>query len=102
MQIAQITPRKRIVVDIDTRRTVMMLAVARKAHEVQEVGHEAFIRRTLKTNMGYSKLDPSPDSVKQAAKEMAAVLVKRDQEKIANARVAAECAAAQKAAELAQ
>lgn len=73
-------PFKRHTVDIDTRRTVVVLARARKPFEVAEVNHEQFIRNTLKDKLGWPRRDPAPESIKVAAKEMAAHLVQRDKE----------------------
>jgi hypothetical protein len=69
---------KRTVVDIDTRRVVSMAARGRKPREVAEMGHEQFIRNALKDRLGWPRRDPAPESIKAAAKEMAAFLVKRD------------------------
>lgn len=82
---------KRTVVDVDTRRTVLMLAKGRKPSDVVRVPHEAFIRRELKTRMGYGGTDPAPDSVKLAAKQMAAPLEAAD--KAIAAKKAAQAAA---------
>jgi hypothetical protein len=83
---------KRTVVDVDTRRSVAMVARARKPRDVAAVNHETFIRNTLKDRMGWPRREPAPETIKSAAKEMAAALVKRDQE------LAADKAAAEKAA----
>ncbi len=69
---------KRDVVDIDTRRRVYMQAKARKPGDVALVNHETFIRNTLKDVMGWPRREPAPDSIKQAAREMAAALVACD------------------------
>lgn len=71
---------QRSTVDIDTRRTVVMLARARKPKEVAEVNHEQFIRNTLKDKMGWPRREPAPETIKTAAREMAAFLVARDKE----------------------
>jgi hypothetical protein len=71
---------KRTTVDIDTRRTVAVLARSRKPQDVAREGHESFIRNALKDRMGWPKREHAPESIKQAAKEMAAYLVKRDAE----------------------
>jgi hypothetical protein len=71
-------PFKRNTVDIDTRRTVVVLARSRKPQEVAEVNHETFIRNALKDKLGWPRRDPAPESIKVAAKEMAAFLVARD------------------------
>lgn len=93
--------KQRTIVDIDTRRVVVMEARGRKPHEVAEVDHEKFIRNSLKDRMGWPRRDPAPESIKLAAKEMAAPLVKRDADiAAAKAKLAAE-AAAKKAAEAA-
>ena len=71
-------PFKRHTVDIDTRRTVVVMARVRKPFEVAGEGHEAFITNVLKDKLGWPKRDPAPESIKVAAKEMAAFLVARD------------------------
>lgn len=87
-------PVKRNTVDIDTRRNVAMLAIGRKPKEVAEVPHEQFIRRTLKAKLGWPQREQAPESIKQVAKEMAAVLVARDKE-IADKNAARDAAVAQ-------
>lgn len=69
---------RRTTVDIDTRRRIVMLARSRKPQEVAGVPHEAFVRNALKEVMGWPRRDPAPEAIKVAAKEIAAVLVKRD------------------------
>ena len=98
----QATPVKRATVDIDTRRTVIMVAKVRKPKEVAEVSHEQFIRNALKDKLGWPRREPAPDTIKAAAKEMASFLIKRDKEVAdAKAKLAAESAekAAKEAAE---
>jgi hypothetical protein len=73
-------PIRRNTVDIDTRRNVVVIARARKPKEVAEVGHEQFIRNALKDKMGWPRREPAPESIKAAAREMAAFLVARDKE----------------------
>lgn len=94
MQQAQV---KRTVVDVDTRRAVVVLARSRKPGEVADVNHETFIRNALKDRMGWPRRDPAPDTIKTAAKEMAAFLVKRDADIAAAKKAAADKAAAEKA-----
>lgn len=71
-------PTKRNTVCIDTRRSVNMLAMARKPQEVAKEGHEQFIRNALKDKLGWPRREPAPESIKAAAREMAAKLVARD------------------------
>ncbi len=73
---------KRTTVDIDTRRTVLMMAKGRKPSDVARVPHEAFIRRELKSRMGYSGTEPAPESIKLAAKQIAAPLEAADRAKL--------------------
>ena len=92
-------PFKRSTVDIDTRRTVVVMARSRKPQEVAEVNHETFIRNALKDKLGWPRRDPAPESIKVAAREMAAFLVARDKD-IADKKHAAKVEAeAKKAAE---
>ena len=42
------------------------------------MNHETFIRNALKDKLGWPRRDPAPESIKVAAKEMAAFLVARD------------------------
>jgi hypothetical protein len=74
------TVTKRTTVCIDTRRSVNMLAMGRKPHEVAKEGHEQFIRNALKDKMGWPRREPAPEAIKVAAREMAARLVARDKE----------------------
>lgn len=69
---------KRNVVCIDTRRTVNMLAMARKPGDVAKEGHEQFIRNQLKDRLGWPRREPAPQAIKDAARSMAAFLVLRD------------------------
>jgi len=73
-------PIRRNTVDIDTRRNIVVIARARKPKEVAEVSHEQFIRNALKDKMGWPRREPAPESIKVAAREMAAFLVARDKE----------------------
>ena len=73
-------PVRRNTVDIDTRRNIVVIARARKPKEVAEVSHEQFIRNALKDKMGWPRREPAPESIKQAAREMAAFLVQRDKD----------------------
>lgn len=61
-------------VTIDDRRAVIVLARSRKPGDIVRVPQEAFIRRSLKERLGIAFDQPSPDSLKSAAKEMAASL----------------------------
>jgi len=71
---------RRSIVDIDTRRKIVVIARARKPQAVAVVAHEQFIRNALKDSMGWPRREPAPDSIKAAAREMAAFLVARDKE----------------------
>ena len=92
----QSTARK-TVVDIDTRRTVFMLATARKPVEVIKESHENFVRHTLKSRLGWPQREPAPQSIRDAARAMAAQLIARDQA-AADAKRAAQALAATPAA----
>lgn len=93
-------PVQRTKVDIDTRRTVVVMANARKPKEVAEVNHETFIRNTLKDKMGWPRREPAPEAIKVAAREMAAFLVARDK-KAFDERAARDAAVAQGMADMA-
>ena len=73
-------PIRRNTVDIDTRRAVIVIARSRKPKDVAEMNHETFIRNALKDKMGWPRREPAPESIKAAAREMAAFLVARDKE----------------------
>jgi len=88
---------RRTVVDIDTRRRIVMTARARKPQEVANVSHEQFVRHLLKDTMGWPRREPAPESIKVAAKEIAAVLVKRDIDAAIARQAAKEAEAAAKA-----
>jgi hypothetical protein len=98
---------KRTTVDIDTRRSIVVIARARKPQEVAEVTHEQFIRNALKDKMGWPRREPAPESIKVAAREMAAFLVARDKEvaaakaKVRDEQAAKDAAAAQDMADAA-
>lgn len=82
---------KRANVTIDDRRAVLVIAAARKPKDVVEVPHEAFIRNALKDRLHWPRREPAPQVLKEAAKQMAAGLVKRDKERwAAEAKAAAE------------
>ena len=72
---------KRENVTVDDRRAVLVIAAARKAKDVNEVPHEAFIRNALKDRLNWPRREPAPQVLKEAAKHMAAGLVKRDKER---------------------
>jgi len=85
------TATKRTTVDVDTRRSIIVLARGRKPNDVAKLPHEAFIRRLLKERMGWGMKENAPDSIKAAAKQMAAAIIAEEKAK-------AEKAAAIKAA----
>ena len=68
------------VVCADTRRAVFMIAKARRKDDVLKEKHEDFIRRMLKERMGWPKRDPAPQSIKDTAKEMAAIILRLERE----------------------
>ena len=76
----QVTSTRKSIVCIDTRRTVINIARARKPQEVAKEGHEQFIRNLLKDKMGWPRREPAPQSIKDAAKQMAAYLAQHDKE----------------------
>jgi len=78
---------QRATVTVDDRRAVIVMARARKPNDVAKVPHEAFLRQQLKARMGYGTKDPAPQSIKDAAKQMAEAILKE-------AKAAAEKAAA--------
>lgn len=92
---------KRTTVCIDTRRTVNMLAMGRKPHDVAKEGHEQFIRNTLKDKLGWPRREPAPQVIKDAARSMAAFLVARDKA-LADKKAAARDEQAAKDAAVAQ
>jgi hypothetical protein len=73
----QTSNTKRTVVTVDDRRAVIVLAraKARTPNEILKVPHEAFLRQALKARMGYTPKDSAPDSIKDAAKQMAASIL---------------------------
>ena len=87
------TVTKRITVDVDTRRSIIVQARGRKPGDVAKLPHEAFIRRLLKERMGWGQKENAPDSIKLAAKQMAAAIIAEEKER----REKAEKAAAAKA-----
>jgi hypothetical protein len=95
----QATVTKRTTVCIDTRRTVNMLAQARKPQDVAKEGHEQFIRNLLKDKLGWPRREPAPEAIKVAAKEMAARLTARDKDLADKKRALKEAEAAAKALE---
>lgn len=72
---------KRSNVTVDDRRKVIVLARARKPAEQAKMNQETFVRQTLKTMMGWGPKDPAPQSIKDAAKEMAGVLFREAMER---------------------
>lgn len=98
----QKTVAKRTTVCIDTRRSVNMLAMARKPADVAKEGHEQFIRNLLKDRLGWPRREPAPESIKAAAREMAARFVARDKELAANKAKHAAAVAEQAAKEAAE
>lgn len=69
------TAQKRTVVTVEDRRAVLQIARVRKPWEVAEVPHEQFIRRMLKTRLGFSKSEPASDSIKEATRHLVKVVV---------------------------
>jgi hypothetical protein len=69
------TVTKRTTVDVDTRRSIIVLARGRKPNDVAKMPHEAFIRRLLKQRMGWGMKENAPESIKLAAKQMAAAII---------------------------
>jgi len=65
---------KREKVTVDDRRAVIVLARGRKPADIAKVSQEAFIRQQLKARLGIAKEQPASDSIKEAAKQMAAAL----------------------------
>jgi hypothetical protein len=65
---------QRTTVNIDDRRIVFVAAKARKPRDVAVIPHETFIRNALKDRMGWPRSEVAPESIKQAAKHMAAAL----------------------------
>ena len=68
------TTTQRTTVNVDDRRAVLMATKFRKPRDVAAVPHEQFIRQFLKARMGFDRKDPAPQSVKDVAKQMSAVL----------------------------
>jgi hypothetical protein len=92
---------KRTNVTVDDRRAVFVAGMARNKNEMIAVPHEMFARNMLKDRLGWPHRDPAPESVKQAAKELAASLSQAVKQKLdaaeAKAKLAAEKAAAKTA-----
>ncbi len=65
---------KREKVTVDDRRAVIVLARGRKPADIAKVPQEAFIRQQLKARLGIAKDEPATESIKEAAKQMAAAL----------------------------
>lgn len=85
---------KRSVVQVEDRRAVLLVAKVRPLRDVAQVPHEQFIRNALKDKMGWPRREPASDSIKVAARELAAQLVERDK-KLAAEMAAREAAVAQ-------
>lgn len=84
-------------VTVEDRRAALMTAMGRKPAEIARMNHENFIRRMLKERMGWPHVEPAPECVKAAAKEIAGVLNKRiAEEAAARAAKAAQAEAAEK------
>ena len=77
---SKVQVQKRVTVNIDDRRTIFMVTKGRSLSDQAKVPNEAFIRRELKARMGWLKDEPAPDTIKQAAKDMAASILKLAQE----------------------
>lgn len=88
---------RREVITVEDRRAVLMVAKARKPGDVAKVNHETFIRRELKSRLGWPQNEPASAAVKQVAADMAAQLSKQALVALAT-RVAAEQAAKAKQA----
>ena len=72
---SKVQVQKRVTVNIDDRRTIFMVTKGRSLSDQAKVPNEAFIRRELKARMGWDKDEPAPDTIKQAAKDMAASIL---------------------------
>jgi len=68
---------KRSNVTVDDRRKMIVMARARKPADVLKVNQETFLRQQLKTMMGWGQKEPAPQSIKDAAKDMAASILKQ-------------------------
>ena len=68
------TTTKRTNVTVDDRRAVFVAGISRNKNEMIAIPHETFARNMLKDRLGWPHRDPAPDSVKQAAKELAVSL----------------------------
>ena len=95
------TSTRRANVTVDDRRAVLMLAKARKPRDVAAVPHEAFIRNTLKDRLGWARTTPAPQSILDAAKQMAQAIVVADKAKWAAEDAKKAAAEAAKPAEVA-
>lgn len=83
---------KRTIVDIDTRRKVIMATKARKPSDVARTPHEVFARHMLKSIMGWGNREQAPDSIKAVSRDIAKTLNKEmlDKSKAIIARKEAE------------
>lgn len=99
-----IAAKKRTNVTIDDRRAVIVAGRSRKPADIAAVPHEQFARNMLKDRMGWPHRDPAPESVKAAAKELAATLSGMFKKQLDNAesQAAAAIEKAQNAATAAQ
>lgn len=71
---------RRNVVTVDDRRAVMLLAKARKPKDVALVKHEDFIRRELKSRLGWPQTEPASPELKQAARDISEALKRQAKE----------------------
>lgn len=83
---------RRSTVTVEDSRAVLLLAKARKPADVKTVKQEDFIRRELKSRLGWPQNEPASDALKQAARKIADTLKAqlREAEMAKIAKVAAE------------
>lgn len=62
---------RRNTVTVEDRRAVMVLAKSRKPKDIALVKHEDFVRRELKSRLGWPQSEPASDALKTAAREIA-------------------------------
>jgi transcription-repair coupling factor (superfamily II helicase) len=67
---------KRSNVTVDDRRKMIVMARARKAADVLKVNQETFLRQQMKAMMGWAPTEPAPQSIKDAARDMAQAILK--------------------------
>lgn len=86
---------RRTTVTVEDSRAVMLLAKARKPKDIAVVKQEDFIRRELKSRLGWPQAEPASQALKDAARKIADNL--KQQAKEAEAAKAAKLVAEQKA-----